>query len=106
MKELVSQFDSTAYRAPESPLRNLRTISSQHVDRVRKELDGKRVLGTKARPLSEYQGRYWNSPRNYFVNVKQSEEEDSSHQRPLTMTADLLAERVYALEHCNYVTFS
>lgn len=76
------------------------------VDRVRKELDDKRVPGTKARPLSEYQGRYWNSLGNYFVDVKQSEEDDGPHPGLLTMTVNGLPEQVYALEHYNYDTFS
>ncbi|KAK1834397.1 penicillin-binding protein [Podospora conica] len=77
-----------------------------YVDRVRKELDEKRVPGTQARPLSEYQGRYWNSLGNFFIDIKQSEQGDDPHQGLLTMTANGLPDQVYALEHYNYDTFS
>ena len=75
-----------------------------HVDRVREELDGKRVKGTQAQlPLSEYRGRYWNSLGNCSVdvNVKQSD------KGLLTMIVNgFVPEQVYALEYYHYDTFS
>jgi CubicO group peptidase (beta-lactamase class C family) len=74
------------------------------VHRVRKELDDKRVPDTKARPLAEYQGRYWNNLRNFFIDVEQQHESDGGSR--LVMTVNGLAGQAYKLEHYNFDTFS
>lgn len=76
----------------------------EFVHRVRKELDDKRIPDTKARPLVEYQGRYWNSLRNFFIDVKQHE--TKSGDPALTMTVNGLPGQAYKLEHYNFDTFS
>ncbi|KAK4201386.1 beta-lactamase/transpeptidase-like protein [Triangularia verruculosa] len=40
-----------------------------HLRHLRRYLDDRRTLGTKARPLSAYTGTYWNQPKTFFITV-------------------------------------
>jgi CubicO group peptidase (beta-lactamase class C family) len=77
----------------------------RYVRRVRNELDDGRTPDTKPRPLAEYQGRYWNSLGNFFVDVKQQQHQ-SSGGPGLTMKVNGLTGQAYRLEHYHFDTFS
>lgn len=47
------------------------TQSLGHMDRIKKDPDTNRMVGTSPRPLDDYTGMYWNQIENFFIEISQ-----------------------------------
>lgn len=74
--------------------------ASSHLDTLRKELDENRIPGTRPRPLPEYEGRFWNQLRNFYIDVFRSQGNGQ-----LTMRFQGLKSQAYTLKHYHYDMF-
>ena len=75
-----------------------------HVERVHKQLDGDRAPGTRPRPLSQYEGRYWNSLGNFYIDISINTQTETTDGMIMMMNG--LPLQTYKLEHHHFDTFS
>jgi CubicO group peptidase (beta-lactamase class C family) len=80
--------------------REFNRLATGHIDDLQKELERNQILGTRPRPLTSYQGRFWNPLRNFFIEVLESEENQ------LFMKFQGMDSQSYKMEHYHYNTFS
>ncbi|KAK7709741.1 hypothetical protein SLS64_005982 [Diaporthe eres] len=72
----------------------------RYIDGLKAELHLFRVPGTHARPLSSYEGRFWNELHNFFIDIAVSD------TGPLQMKWQGLDSQSYELHHYHYDVFS
>lgn len=75
------------------------TLILGHMDRIKRELDANKRMGTSPRPLAEYTGRYWNQIGNFVIEVSEMDGE-------LRMAFQGKASEVFELSHYHDDTFS
>lgn len=71
-----------------------------YIDELKAELHLFRVPGTHARPLSSYEGRFWNQLHNFFIDVSVSD------TGALQMKWQGLDSQSFKLHHYHYDVFS
>lgn len=70
-----------------------------HMDRIKAELDARKIPATFARPLAYYTGKYWNQIGNFFIEI-------SEVDGGLRMSFQGRASEVFQLTHYHHDTFS
>lgn len=54
--------------------REFNRLATGHINDLQKELERNQIPGTRPRPLTFYQGRFWNPLKNFFIEVLEPEE--------------------------------
>jgi hypothetical protein len=72
------------------------------VSAMRKPFEEHRIPNTSPRPLRAYPGRYYNSIRNFFIEISICQD---SGDQALQMALQDLCSQIWKLEHYHYDTF-
>lgn len=80
--------------------RQFNAKSRGYIDELKAELEWYRIPGTHPRPLSSYEGRFWNGLHNFFIDVAVSD------TGALQMKWQGLDSQSYELHHYHYDVFS